>query len=47
MKSSVSGAILAGGTNQRFEGNIKANIVIEAQTGPLGGIHAAMKASTK
>jgi molybdopterin-guanine dinucleotide biosynthesis protein A len=86
--NNVSGVILAGGTNTRFDGKIKANLVINGRTiisriediliqvfseiiivtntpeefmeynkykivsdqfrmvGPLGGIHAAMKAAT-
>ncbi len=87
--NNISGVILAGGSNTRFEGKIKANLVINGRTiisgiteifsqifseiiivtntpaefkeyneylivsdlfhkvGPLGGIHAAMKASSK
>ena len=88
MFSNISGVILAGGTNTRFDGRIKANLIIDGRTiisritdilnqvfseiiivtntpeefgeysrykivsdqfrmvGPLGGIHAAMIAST-
>ena len=88
MFSNISGVILAGGTNTRFDGRIKANLIIDGRTiisritdilsqvfseiiivtntpeefgeynrykivsdqfrmvGPLGGIHAAMMAST-
>jgi molybdopterin-guanine dinucleotide biosynthesis protein A len=87
--NNISGVILAGGANTRFDGKIKANLVINGKTiisgitelfsrifseiiivtntpeefkeynkyrivgdqfikvGPLGGIHAAMKTSTK
>lgn len=89
MESSITGVILAGGTNKRFAGKTKANVVIEGITimsriisaidvffleliivtnnpeefmefsqckiikdiylkaGPLAGIHAAMKSSSK
>lgn len=89
MGNRISGVILAGGTNKRFEGITKANIVISGETiisrivftisslfdeiiivtnkpeeflafiqykivkdqylkaGPLGGIHAALKASSE
>ncbi len=89
MESKISGVILAGGTNQRFGGITKANVVIGGKTiisrmvstignlfdeiiivtnkpeefreyahymivgdrylkaGPLGGIHAALKTSTR